>query len=140
MFMLKDISGFDFKSSGTLTLKVYYNTAFCPPSGQLRITSQEPNVDAPDFKSLGKLLPHLHPTLIKPFETLRSYFDNLEESRRPLVGMLALDCIEPDTNRLKVQIEIFIRIAADDSLDLLPYHDGYLLGGCQTVVHSGRCS
>ncbi|KAF9039482.1 aromatic prenyltransferase [Hymenopellis radicata] len=94
--------GFDFNSSGTLTLKVYYNTAFYPPSGQLRITSTEPNVDAPDFKSLDKLLPHLHPTLIKPFETLRSYFDNLEESRRPLVGMLALDCVQPDTNRLKI--------------------------------------
>jgi hypothetical protein len=87
--------GFDFHPSGTISLKAYYVTAFCPPTNQMQV--------APDTgKPLDKLVAQLHPTLSQPFEAVKLYIEGIEAPRRPYAGIAAMDCVQPDVNRLKV--------------------------------------
>jgi len=88
--------GFDFHSSGIITLKAYYVTAFCPPTNQMQV------VDG--GKPLDQLVGQLHPTLSQPFEAVKSYIQGIEAPRRPYAGIAAMDCVEPDVNRLKIYL------------------------------------
>ncbi|KAF7362289.1 hypothetical protein MVEN_00575500 [Mycena venus] len=88
--------GFDFHPSGKITLKAYYVTAFCPPTNQMQV------VDG--GKPLDQLVSQLHPTLSGPFEAVKSYIQDIEAPRRPYAGIAAMDCVQPDVNRLKIYL------------------------------------
>ncbi|KAF7351052.1 hypothetical protein MSAN_01667500 [Mycena sanguinolenta] len=92
--------GFDFHPSGKITLKAYYVTAFCPPTNQMQVTVESPDAGKP----LDKLVAQLHPTLSGPFEPVKSYISSIEAPRRPYAGIAAMDCVEPDVNRLKIYL------------------------------------
>ncbi|KAF8146893.1 tryptophan dimethylallyltransferase-domain-containing protein [Mycena galopus ATCC 62051] len=92
--------GFDFHPSGIITLKAYYVTAFSPPTNQMQVTVEAPNAGKP----LDQLVAQLHPTLSQPFEAVRSYIQGIEAPSRPYAGIAAMDCVEPDVNRLKIYL------------------------------------
>ncbi|KAJ7153587.1 tryptophan dimethylallyltransferase-domain-containing protein [Mycena crocata] len=89
--------GFDFHPSGIITLKAYYVTAFCEPANQMQVA-----VDA--GRPLGELVTQLHPTLGEPFQPLSTYIEGIEPARRPYAGIAAMDCVQPDVNRLKIYL------------------------------------
>ncbi|KAJ7822491.1 tryptophan dimethylallyltransferase-domain-containing protein [Mycena olivaceomarginata] len=89
--------GFDFQPSGIISLKAYYVTAFCPPTSQTPIAIESFNTD----KLLDQLGARLHPALTEPLETVRLYIHRTEALRSPFATIAAVDCVEPDANRLK---------------------------------------
>ncbi|KAJ7318985.1 tryptophan dimethylallyltransferase-domain-containing protein [Mycena albidolilacea] len=89
--------GFDFYPSGTISLKAYYVTLFCPPTNQIQVASDT-------GKPLDKLLAQLHPTLSQPFEAVKQYIEGIEAPRRPHAAITAMDCVQPDVNRLKIYL------------------------------------
>ncbi|KAK7057610.1 tryptophan dimethylallyltransferase-domain-containing protein [Favolaschia claudopus] len=90
--------GFDFHPKGAITLKAYYVTAFCPPTNQMQVATDT------DGKPLDKLVAQLHPTLSQPFEAVKTYIQSIDGPRRPYAGIAAMDCVEPDVNRLKIYL------------------------------------
>jgi hypothetical protein len=53
-------------------------------------------------KPLDKLVAQLHPTLSQPLEAVKLYIEGIEAPRRPFTAITAMDCVQPDVNRLKV--------------------------------------
>ncbi|KAJ7367639.1 tryptophan dimethylallyltransferase-domain-containing protein [Mycena albidolilacea] len=87
-------TGFLYKGTSTGLQKL---RIFCVPS-QTPISIESFNTD----KLLDQLGARLHPALTEPLETVRLYTHRTESLRRPFATIAAVDCVEPDANRLKI--------------------------------------
>lgn len=98
-------SGFDFSSTGFITLKAYYIPAPKSPLGTKNINSRQRPIHLwdTDWARLRILMPQLHPSLVAPLDRLISFVDDLDGPYKPRIQIFAVDCVASSVNRLKVK-------------------------------------
>ncbi|TFK33626.1 tryptophan dimethylallyltransferase-domain-containing protein [Crucibulum laeve] len=100
--------GFDFSQEGNVTLKAYYIPAPSPYSSSFLSASKSCPMPSPislwdtDYTAVRKLVSRIDRGLLKPFDNLLSYFDTLDESHKPRIQILSVDCVRNGQNRLKI--------------------------------------
>lgn len=104
--------------TGSLTLKAYYiafrDDPFTPPGAKNSHVPYQIAFGDDNFSPLRPLVCQLHHSLGKPFELFLDYTRSLETASRPRMEILAMDCIDSQTNRLKVCIlGFFLSFAVD---------------------------
>ena len=98
-------TGFDFSSTGLITLKAYYIPAPKEPLGTKNINSRQRPIHLwdTDWDRLRILMPQLHPSLVAPLDRLISFIDDLDGPYKPRIQIFAVDCVASSVNRLKVK-------------------------------------
>lgn len=100
--------GYDFMPSGTLSLKTYYLPASRPPSVSLStrtVMVKDPfpiYVGDLDFSPLKALVKQLDPAFPRLLDMMLDYFGSLQDRFKPRFQIIAMDCKDEKTNRLKV--------------------------------------
>ena len=98
-------TGFDFSSTGLITLKAYYIPAPKVPPGTKDNNSRQRPIHLwdTDWDRLRILMPQLHPSLVAPLDRLISFIDDLDGPYKPRIQIFAVDCVASSVNRLKVK-------------------------------------
>nr|APH07541.1 BypB [Agaricomycetes sp.] len=104
--------GFDFTTSGIITLKAYFVSFEHPYWIQSPETFKSLSpicMGAPDLSPLGTLAAQLNPVFAGSFKSFMDHVNSLNDGQRPVYEFTSMDCKSPGANRLKLYCRALAR-------------------------------
>ena len=98
-------TGFDFTSSGLITLKAYFLSSEHAPwvrSPEKFKTRSPVCIGGPDVSPLRAFTGQIYPAFAESFDMITDHINELKPEQRPVYEFISMDCKSPVDNRLKV--------------------------------------
>lgn len=99
------LTGFDFNSSGTITLKAYVLSFKHAPWVRSPETFKNPSplsMSDTNLAPLRTLAGNIDPIFSRSFDMFMDHVNSLKPEERPVYEFTSMDCKSPEDNRLKV--------------------------------------